>query len=59
MMVDPPQGWRYGFPKSYDKSRDGDLGMFLKNGGYPVEDIDFALRYLRMWPENNERIDVV
>jgi len=50
MMVDPPSGWRYGFPKVYLKDRDGDLGEFLAVNGYPRSEIDFALRYLRMWP---------
>jgi hypothetical protein len=47
MMVDPPSGWKYGFPRNYNAEKDGDLGEFLLHHGYPVDDLDFALRYIR------------
>jgi hypothetical protein len=61
MLVDPPSGWRYGFPRPYDATKDGDLGAFLVKNGYPSEDIDFALRYCRFigTKEDLERVDVV
>lgn len=46
MLIDPPGGWRYGFPKKYSKE-DGDIGEFLVKHGYPREEVDFALRHLR------------
>jgi len=33
--VDPPQGWRYGFPLLYDPGKDGDLARWLVVNGYP------------------------
>jgi hypothetical protein len=33
--VDPPQGWRYGFPKLYDPSKDGPMREWLVKSGYP------------------------
>jgi hypothetical protein len=51
-MIDPPEGWRYGFPKSWDSGVDGDLREFLLQNGYPEKDVDFALKHIRMWPEN-------
>lgn len=54
MMIDPPSGWKYGFPKVYDEKKDGDLKTFLKKNGYPEKDIDFASKHCRMWYEENE-----
>ncbi|MBM4013023.1 MAG: hypothetical protein FJ286_16940 [Planctomycetes bacterium] len=33
--VDPPQGWRYGFPRLYDPAKDGDMTAWLIAHGYP------------------------
>jgi hypothetical protein len=33
--VDPPSGWRYGFPELYDPQADGDLTEWLIANGYP------------------------
>ena len=56
MMIDPPSGWRYGFPKPYDENKDGDLRAFLKSNGYPEKNIDFALENCRMFYEEIEAI---
>lgn len=62
MIIDPPSGWKYGFPKRYTKA-DGDLGEFLAKNGYPRDDIDFALRHLRMISEgedwSNEELEIL
>ena len=50
MMIDPPSGWRYGFPLPYDEGQDGPIEDFLKAQGYPERDIEFALQYMRVWP---------
>lgn len=34
-LVDPPQGWRYGFPKLYDPASDGDMAAWMVKHGYP------------------------
>ena len=33
--VDPPSGWRYGFPKLYDPAKDGDMRAWMIANGYP------------------------
>lgn len=33
--VDPPSGWRYGFPKLYDPEKDGPVTEWLIRNGYP------------------------
>ena len=33
--VDPPEGWRYGFPRLYDPASDGDMTDWLIANGYP------------------------
>lgn len=53
MIIDPPSGWKYGFPRRYVRA-DGDIGEFLVKNGYPRKDVDFALRHLRMIPEGED-----
>jgi len=56
MWVDPPAGWRYGFPRVYDPAVDNpDMRVWLWTNGYPERDLDFACNYLRMW-EFTERV---
>jgi hypothetical protein len=33
--VDPPSGWRYGFPRLYDPAKDGDMVEWMIANGYP------------------------
>lgn len=33
--VDPPSGWRYGFPRLYDPQTDGDMTEWIIAHGYP------------------------
>lgn len=33
--VDPPSGWKYGFPKLYDPSTDGPMREWMIAQGYP------------------------
>ena len=40
-IVDPPSGWRYGFPA---KLKD-DYRQQLLDAGYPKKDIELALKY--------------
>jgi hypothetical protein len=49
VMVDPSAGWRYGFPRAYDPAVDGSMPDWLVRCGYPLEHLDFALSYLRVW----------
>jgi hypothetical protein len=57
LIVDPPSGWMYGFPKavldeaSYEKDPEG---WFLQNG-YPKELIaEGMLNHVRFWREEKE-----
>ena len=43
LMVDPPSGWRYGFPKPYFKNAitdSNELNTWLVSEGYPQQEID-------------------
>lgn len=44
--VDPPEGWRFGFPKVWDDETDGDWETWIVDQGYPVTDL---IKYSRMW----------
>jgi hypothetical protein len=52
-MIDPPEGWRYGFPKAYDKNAvdsDEELREWLVQNGYPAKLLDETnMRGIRMW----------
>jgi len=40
LMIDPPSGWKYGFPRPLDKKVDQPLEEWLVENGYPQELID-------------------
>ena len=48
MWVDPPSGWRYGFPKIYKKDRP--IQQWLIDNGYPEHDVEWASEHMRWWP---------
>jgi len=53
-IVDPPSGWRYGFPRAYDRVADGDdMMVWLVKEGYPQAEIDRMGDhfYVRQWAE--------
>ena len=39
LWVDPPEGWKYGFPAIYDSETDGQMSEWIVNKGYPVQTI--------------------
>lgn len=48
-IVDPPSGWKYGFPKELKPGvKYEDL---LRSSGYPEKEIEFAIKYSRSWNE--------
>jgi len=57
LWIDPPSGWRYGFPKIWDPNTEPDIKVWLIESGYPQSEVDFALQYYRQWlvdvPEGN------
>ena len=50
IIVDPPGGWKYGFPAELPKGKSYE--DLLKEHGYPKEDIEFAMQYSRQWYED-------
>jgi len=56
LIVDPPSGWRYGFPKEMPQGMtiEEENQWFLENG-YPQKLIDDGmLKYCRMWYSEDE-----
>jgi hypothetical protein len=54
IMVDPPHGWLYGFPKALPEEGTVDIRAWLIKNGYPKEDVDFAILHCRMWEVENK-----
>ena len=55
LWVDPPSGWKYGFPKVWDG--EGKMTDWLIENGYPQKEIDSCGDYffVRQWPvEDND-----
>lgn len=51
LWIDPPEGWRYGFPKGLPEGfagTDDEIRKFLFENGYPSGQIELALRRSRM-----------
>jgi len=55
--VDPPSGWRYGFPKIW--SGEGNVLEWLVSQGYPQREIDACGEYFycRHWQPTQEEIE--
>jgi len=51
LWVDPPGGWRYGFPQIWDGSKDPDVDTWMRQAGYPdeVRETYGQHFYMRMW----------
>ena len=43
-LIDPPSGWKYGFPKELPENVT-DLRQWLINNGYPESQVDFGMKY--------------
>lgn len=62
LIVDPPSGWKYGFPKALVEVPDNwdfsqpfpafDYEGVLKDAGYPKKDIKMALNNSRYWVDS-------
>ena len=46
--VDPPSGWKYGFPKIMPENVT-DVKQWFIDEGYPEKDVQLALDYSRVW----------
>ena len=50
ILIDPPSGWKYGFPMVYDIDETTEtLIEWLVRKGYPANQADFAAQHSRMW----------
>ena len=51
LWIDPPAGWKYGFPKVYDREVDGNCTEWMLKNGYPQKEIDSCGDhfYVRQW----------
>lgn len=58
LMVDPPSGWRYGFPKVWNRKTHPDMTAWLIENGYPpkaASDTNLVYRFMSVPQEaNNE-----
>lgn len=52
VWVDPPEGWKHGFPAIYDSETDGQMSEWIINKGYPVQTIkEYGEQWhIRCWP---------
>jgi hypothetical protein len=39
-IIDPPSGWKYGFPKALPNPEPEDVRVWLVSEGYPQSEID-------------------
>lgn len=51
MWCDPPSGWKFGFPKIYDRNEYPDFYKWIVEEGYPQSEIDSydGQFYCRFW----------
>jgi|GEM_PF-6775565 len=52
VWIDPPEGWKFGFPAIYDPDTDGQMSEWIVNKGYPIEVIkEYGEQWMvRTWP---------
>lgn len=52
-IIDPPEGWKYGFPKALPEGvnlgDDSQLEGYLRASGYPESYMELAKKYSRYW----------
>jgi len=53
MFVDPPSGWRHGFPCEWDQEKET-FEELLRRKGYPERDFELAKTHSRCWYEEVE-----
>jgi hypothetical protein len=55
-MIDPPEGWKYGFPKEIPEDVTDVSGWLVENG-YPLEEIaGYGIHfYCRYWDEEEPK----
>ena len=53
-IYDPPEGWRWGFPKPYKPLTGESFRDTLKRDGYPESLMEVAEMATRFWETNKE-----
>ena len=55
-FIDPPSGWKYGFPKAVPDPQPENMLEWLLEQGYPQKEIDACGDYFftRQWEVDNE-----
>jgi hypothetical protein len=58
-MIDPPYGWKFGFPKAvpFYVLTPKDMYEWLEEEGYPKHQIKWAMEHCRMWDEQDDLIE--
>jgi hypothetical protein len=58
-MIDPPSGWKYGFPKALPDPEPVNIIKWLVENEYPKEEIDKLGEYFfcRHWEEEDGKAD--
>lgn len=51
--IDPPEGWRYGFPRPYDPAPGETFDEWFLRMGYPKAKLHLARGYSRYWKAPN------
>lgn len=56
VWCDPPGGWKFGFPKIYDRNEHPDFYKWIVEEGYPQSEIDRykGQFYCRWWNVEEE-----
>ena len=57
LLIDPPSGWMYGFPKPYHNPDNLPLSEWLAKNGYPQAEIDQGMHKYCRFIGNKEDLD--
>lgn len=55
LWVDPPEGWKYGFPKLLNRNKNPDVREWMTRHGYPDDGASWRAHY-RMWPASEDDV---
>ena len=56
--IDPPSGWKYGFPKVIPENQKSRVHQWLIEQGYPKEELDkMGEHFYCKWWEQEEKVD--
>ena len=59
LLIDPPSGWKYGFPKPYNNPGAVPLEEWLLANGYPQHEIDnHGAKYCRFIGDHDELVEL-